>query len=479
METTKQALRTEKKKRREEKELSYWQRLAAKPKIKYYFPILIVALTIVYIVDEITSNIGSAMQPYVIFELFNIPNADILSPEYATAVGKMTLITVPTMALLFLAPFYKSLSDRFGRRIFLVINTLGMGLGLFVCLIAPNFPVYLIGTVIIAFVIPNDVQVMYIMECAPIKHRAKLCSVTKAIALVSVSLIGVFRGMFYDPNNLTSWRLVYIIPAIIAVVVGVMAIFLKETPVFIKERVEYLSTSNKAIEEKTDNKKNKGTESKKGGVIPAIKYILSHKQTRAIAITALVFSAATAVTNYYATILEAAKETGVITTENITQIIVFFPFINGLVTFVSGFFTDKLGRKRSSVLLGTLASIGLIGFVFGARLGWNQYLIGAAYGLFIGGLWSVSDILFLVMPAESSPTELRASVMGTMSLMLVIGMLVSVVFIVVGQMIVGAENTGLLSLCICIPFMIFSLFLLMKNVKETKGVDLSAISVNE
>ena len=45
----------------------------------------------------------------------------------------------------------------------------------------------------IFFFIPNDAQVIYIMEVSPEKHRAKLCSITKGIALLSVSLIGVLH----------------------------------------------------------------------------------------------------------------------------------------------------------------------------------------------------------------------------------------------------------------------------------------------
>ncbi|MBQ7601124.1 MAG: hypothetical protein IJU49_03030, partial [Lachnospiraceae bacterium] len=70
------------------------------------------------------------------------------------------------------------------------------------------------------------------MEVAPEKHRALLCNLTKAIALISVALIGVLRNVFYDPAVPSSWHMVFLIPAIVGIVVGLACIFLiHETPV--------------------------------------------------------------------------------------------------------------------------------------------------------------------------------------------------------------------------------------------------------
>ena len=39
---------------------------------KYYLLILFVILTFIYIVDEISSNINTTLQPYVILDLFRV-----------------------------------------------------------------------------------------------------------------------------------------------------------------------------------------------------------------------------------------------------------------------------------------------------------------------------------------------------------------------------------------------------------------------
>lgn len=457
-------------KQREAKELQKWERIRTKPKPAHYFGILIVVLTVIYIVDEITSNINSAMQPQILFDLFNITSQDVNDPAYAGAINTMAIVSVFTIIFLFLAPFYKSLCDRYGRRLFLAINTCTFGVGLLIIMLCPNIYVYLIGVIVLGFVTPNDVQVMYIMEVAPKQHRAKLCFITKAIALVSVSLIGVMRSAFMT-DELSSWRMVYVIPAVVAIIVGAMSVFfVRETPVFIDERTKYLKSTDEERASAALAKKESAS-SAKGGVVNAIKFIFKHKQIRSVALTALIFSAATAYTSYYSTIME-----GGMSTEAVSLAIIVFPFANGVVTFLSGFVSDHLGRKKSCLALGTLTLVSLAGFILACNLGWGPVAAGIFYGVSIGGLWSVSDMLFLTIPGESVPTEIRASVMGTMSLLLMAGMLVGMVLIVVGQ---NFFPMGWLCFAVCVLFMLIALIILATKVHETKDVDLDTVTGTE
>lgn len=97
----------------------------------------------------------------------------------------VSFIAIPFQAL---SIFYKPLSDRFGRKIFLVINTLGMSLGMLVIALSHNLALYVVGAVIIFFFVPHDMQVVYVMESAPSKHRAKIYSTVKCIAKSAVFL---------------------------------------------------------------------------------------------------------------------------------------------------------------------------------------------------------------------------------------------------------------------------------------------------
>lgn len=455
---------------KEVKELAKWERIQAQPKSKYYFPILMVVIAVIYIMDEITSNINSAMQSSIIFDFFNITSKSVNDPAYSDAINQMAIVSAISVIFLFAAPFYKALSDRYGRRLFLMINTCLFGVGMLVIMAAPHFTVYIVGTILLAFVTPNDVQVLYIMEVAPKKIRATLCFVTKAIALMSVSLIGVLRTVFLtdDPS---SWRRVYLIPVIAAIAVGIASIFFtKETPVFIDKRIKFLKTSEeeRAAQKEAAKKNNTAV---KGGVFNAIRFIFSHKQTRNVAIAAVLFSAATVYTSYYETIMAGGMDV-----VSVSTAIVIYPFFNGIITFLAGFLSDKVGRKKSCLVLGSFATVTLALFILSVKLGWGPVAAGLFYGCSIGGLWSMSDTLFLTIPAESSPSEIRASVMGVMSLMLVLGIVFGTVMVVVGQNYV---DMGWLCLGVCCVFMVIALFILLTKVHETKDVDLNTVTGTE
>jgi MFS family permease len=313
-------------------------------------------------------------------------------------------------------------------------------------------------------------QVLYIMETAPKEKRATYSFVAKGIALISVSLIGVLSRMFLKEDVASSWRMVYLIPVIVAIVIGAGSFFLvRETPVFVEQRLGFLSLSPEQRMEKAKEDKKSGT-AEQGGVFRAIKFIFKTPQLRWIFIAGFLFFATTFYTSYYSTVLKGAMSTDLVST-----VLIIYPLINGVVTIVSGFFSDKLGRKKACMILGGLAVLGLLLFVLACRLGWGPIAAGVFYGCSIGGLWSMSDTLILTMPAESAPSGMRASVMGTISVMIGAGMFIGQALFIVLQNFLPMD---LLFLLICVPFMAVSLLLLMLKVKETKNVDLDNITAD-
>ena len=452
-------------KAREAKELEKRKLQLNKKRPKGYLVYLLVVLSIVYIVDEITSAMGGSMQSEVVTEFF-VKNMGL---EYNTGLATFTAMGAPVYSVMILMPFYKSLADRYGRKLFLVLNTIGMGIGLGICMSANGPLVYILGMLVINFVMYNDMQVIYVMECAPEKHRAKLTSLTKAVALLGVTLIPFLRDIFMG-NDGTQWRKVFLIPAIVGLVVGVAAIFLMdETPVFIAKRIDYLSMSDEERAAKADSDKKAADESK-GGVGRALKFIFRHKQIRAVAICAMVFMSATGVTSYY----ESIMKTGGMDTAQVTQAMYYIPFCNALMTAIGGFMTDGLGRKKSATILSVIAFVGLGAFVLSSNFGLSPAIVGISYGFFIGGLWSVADMLCLIISGESSPTHLRASVLATMSMMGGMGSAVSGIAITVGMLFV--DSIGMLSLCVCAPFMLLAIIILLTQVHETKGIDLNTVT---
>lgn len=455
---------------REQRELMRLNKAANRPKSAYYLLFAMIVLTVIYIVDEITSNMNSAMQPYALFDLFSITSRNVNSPEYKAAINVVAPWSVASNLFLIVSPFYKALSDRYGRRLFLMINTIGMGLGMLIVMTSQSTVQYILGMLFMMFFTPNDMQVLYIMETAPKEKRATYSFVAKGIALISVSLIGVLSRLFLRQDVPGSWRMVYLIPVIVALAVGALSFpFMRETPVFVEQRRAYLSLTPEERRQKADADKKSGT-AEEGGVFRAVKFIFVNRQLRWILIAGFLFFATTFYTSYYATVLE-----GAMATELVAVALIIYPLVNGLVTILSGFFSDKLGRKKVCLVLGGLALAGLLLFVLSCRLAWGPVAAGIFYGCSIGGLWSMSDTLILTMPAESSPSSMRASVMGTISVMIGSGMFIGQALFIVLQNFVSMD---LLFLCICVPFMALSLLVLMAKVKETKDVDLDTITAD-
>ncbi len=453
---------------REAKELKKRRLQLEKKRPRGYLVYLLVVLSIVYIVDEITSAMGSSLQSEVVTDFF----VNGMGMEYNEGLAAFTVMGYPVYTAMILMPFYKSLADRYGRKLFLVLNTIGMGIGMGICMAAGSPLVYILGMLVINFVMYNDMQVIYVMECAPEKHRAKLTSLTKAVALLGVTLIPILRDAFMG-NDGSQWRKVFMIPAIVAAVVGIAAIFLMdETPAFVAKRVNYLEMTDEERAAKAALDKKAADESK-GGVIRALKFMFKHKQIRAVAICAMVFMSATGVTSYY----ESIMKTGGMDTAQVTRAMYFIPFCNALMTAIGGFLTDGLGRKKSATLLSVVAFLGLGSFVLSANFGLSPAIVGISYGFFIGGLWSVADMLCLIIAGESSPTHLRASVLGTMSMMSGLGGGISGIAITVGMLFV--DSIGILSLCVCAPFMLLAIIILLTQVHETKDVDLNTVTGEE
>lgn len=462
----------EKKAAKEAAELRKWQQVQSKPKGKHYFAIMILVLTIVYIVDETSTNICGSVSTNITMDLFHVTSRDITSDEYVRAANIMAMFALLPLAFQFIAPFYKSLSDKYGRRLFLAINTVGMALGMFIVMIAPNPLVYAVGLTIINFVVPNDVQVLYIMESVQPEHRAKYCNITKAFGILGISSIGILRTIFMNENDMSSWRLVFLIPVILAAFVGVMSVFfMRETPVFLQERINYLSVPE---DERKRRAEQKSAEEKElsGGVGNALRFIIKHKQLRYLAICAILFSFTSVATSFN----NAIMVSGGMSQSQVSTAIICYPIAYALLTIISGFFSDKKGRKTTCLTFGTIAMTCLILYVLATKYVHNGVVVGILYGGFIGGLWSTGDTLLMTLPQESSPTELRASIVGVFTLTLVMGMIGVFSIAILYNFF---RDYGWLCFCMSVPFMAVALLLLKTKVHETQGVDLDTVTGRE
>lgn len=87
----------------------------------------------------------------------------------------------------------------------------------------------------------------------------------------------------------------------------------------------------------------------------------------------------------------------------------------------------------------------------------------------------MSDTLILTMPAESTPSGMRSSVMGTISVLIGAGMFIGQIAFIIGHNFIPVD---VLFLVVCVPFMALSLITLMTKVKETKYVNLDEVTAD-
>ncbi len=453
----------------EKRELARLQKTRNRSSGSKYFFILLVLIAIVNILDEVTSNLTVTVQSSFITEFF--VNNPFMGKYYTYEDGLAfhSGIGVFTYVLGIFTPFYKALADKWGRKPLFALSTLGMALGLLVIYLSSSYIMFLVGFAIISFFMGHDIQIIYILEEAPDKHRAKIYSFLNSFGILGVILIPTLRDMLMG-NDATKWREIFLVPSLIGFAAVVLVLILaKDTKVFIRERIAYLSRPYEEREkEKLLQKQQKKAQRNQAGVFNGVKYIFTNQDTKMLIIAHIIFdSAMPAIALYF----ESSMHRAGMSTSDITKALFMVPVIYASITFLSGFLADKAGRKTTVNLFSATCVIGYILFVAGILCGWNPYLVGAFAGLYQGSYWIGRDYMNVMM-TEKVPTDIRASVVGAEGLLVIIGLVVGYGSIIVGMMIMPIWWA---CLAISIPSVSVAAILFALKVKETKGADLNAI----
>jgi MFS family permease len=463
-----------------EREIKKWEREKAKPKKSFYFAYLVFIITLIYATDEIASQIGTLMKTEIANDLLAS-----FGQRSGTFLDLLSILIVPFQAIGLL---YRPLADRWGRKKFLVINTFGMSLAMLVIFLSNNLILYFIGACMVQFFIPHDMHVVYIMESSPGKFRGMVYSSIKFIANMSVMLVPVLRRMLM--HTASEWRMVYLIPALVGLVSSFIALMTaRETDSFIESRLRYLKMTE---EEREAEKRQKDVQNRQGGLIPALKFAMQHKQLRWLYITSSIVNIGFIGTvNYqvimsngyaqhhfkeglYAT-LKAANEAVSVT--DVTTALFMFPVGCAISQVIMGFISDIKGRKTAAIVTAVNCMLAFFTFTIGSTLNWNPYLVGFLCGVSIGSYYSTNDVL-IMMIGESSPTNLRSSTMSAQFIVTAIGFAFSYIIGIGVPLITGLGNTiiGAVSLALLVPGFIGAFFALMFKTHDTKGIDMDTVT---
>ncbi|MBP3938355.1 MAG: MFS transporter [Clostridia bacterium] len=453
----------------EERQLSRLTKTKEKGNYKGYFLILLSLIALVNIVDEVTSNLTVTVQSSFVTEFFvNNPFFGKIY-GYNEGLALHQSISIFTYAFGAITPFYKALADKWGRKPLFAISTLGMAAGLMIINLSTSYIMFLIGFAFISFFMGHDIQIIYILEEAPDRHRAKIYSFLKSFGILGVILIPTLRDLIMG-DDATKWREIFLVPAIIGFIAVLLVLILaKDTKVFINERTAYLSRpSAERQKEKELKKQQKQAQRNQAGVFNGVKYIFSNSDTKRLIISHIIFdSAMPAIALYF----ESMMHTAGMSTSEITKALFMVPVVYASITFLSGIIADKLGRKATVTGFSVTCIVGYILFVAGILLGWNPYLVGALAGLYQGSYWIGRDYMNVMM-TEKVPTDIRASVVGAEGLLVIIGLVVGY-----GLAIVGMIKLPIWWVCLAISVLAVGIAAIMfaTKVKETKGVNLDSI----
>ena len=463
MKTTEKVLKGEK------HELERFKKMQNRSSGSKYFLILLILIAVVNILDEVTSNLTVTVQSSFVTEFF--VNNPFMGKYYTYQDGLAfhSGIGVFTYVLGLFTPFYKALADKWGRKPLFVISTLGMATGLLVIHLSSSYIMFLVGFAIISFFMGHDIQIIYILEEAPDKHRAKIYSFLKSFGILGVVLIPTLRDILMG-NDATKWREIFLVPALIGFAATALVIILaKDTKVFINERIAYLSRPYEERQaEKALKKQQKQAQRNQSGVFNGVKYIFANKDTKMLISAHIIFdSAMPAIALYF----ESSMHQAGMSTSEITKALFMVPVIYATITFLSGFIADKAGRKTTVTAFSVTCVAGYILFVAGILNGWNPYLVGAFAGLYQGSYWIGRDYMNVMM-TEKVPTDIRASVVGAEGLLVIIGLVVGYASIIVGMTLM---RIWWACLAIAIPAVAIAAILFTLKVKETKGANLDEI----
>ena len=464
-----------------QKEIARLQKEKAKPKMRGYMAYFFLIISIIYLADEIVSQLPSQTSTILASQIF----APIVGEEFAIA--RMSAVAMIPGLLAMLNLVYRPLSDKYGRKIFLVVNTIGMGVATIVIGASTGIPAYCVGLFLTQFFIPNDMQAVYLQECAPPEHRGKMYSAVKFIATLGMLLVPILRQIFIPTADMSNWRYIYYVPGIIAIIAGIAsALLIRESDAFVDSRLRVLTMTE---EEKAAAKAKKQNVDDKGGLGKAFKIAFSSKQVLWLIIAGCLLKSGGNITSSYESIisngyaqqfvnsgmdLTAARAEAAVF---VTKALMLFSVGSAFLQLIPGFIADKFGRKASVTAMSAFTIVFYLLFHFGCEGAWNPYLVGFFCGAAIGSFWAVGDMAQL-MVSESVPTNVRASVITIYPLLANMGRMVSGILLTVLINIMGDSSLGIVTLLSAVPLMVIGLFAMLK-VKETNGVDLGAIRGDE
>jgi sugar porter (SP) family MFS transporter len=340
-----------------------------------------------------------------------------LSPSMQGLVAGIALVGAATGAAV-----AGGLSDRFGRRLVILVTGIIFVLGSLVAAVAPDLWVLILGRLLVGvgIGIASMLTPLYLAETAPAKHRGALVSLSQLAITIGI-LVSYLIGYIFAQGG--QWRWMLGVGAVPGLILALGMLVLPETPRWLAGhgRLDEAGKVLRRLRGTGDIEAELAelrTDLRREGQLPGWGQLLDPVVRRPliVGIGLAIFQQVTGINTviYFApTIFQAAgfsdASAAILATAGVGV-------VNVLLTLVAIQLIDKAGRR--ALLLTGLAGMGAcllllaLGFLIGSSspaLGWITAASLAAYvGFFAIGLGPV----FWLLIAEIFPLYFRARAMG-------------------------------------------------------------------
>ncbi|MHA1855435.1 MAG: MFS transporter [Promethearchaeota archaeon] len=419
---------------------------------KKYLVVMIVILALTHILDAIITYAGNYVNSSVINEFLVIGEGMDLMEANAYA-NQFAIFGLLVMLFGFI---FKSMMDKFGRKKMLIVAIIGMSIGNLIRVLSTNYWIFYCGSLFGMYFVAADVQVIYINEEAPKKWRATFLAVIKTLGILGTLIVPFLRGIYITDTS-ENWRPIYLIPAIMGIVIAILAIiFIKETSVF--EETQKRAREGEIIKKPATSFREGVRRLKNSQVWPKLKWI------NITSMFAMFLAMGFTYTDQF---LEAEGISEIDKNVIITWNIIFM----AIAWILQGPVADKLGRKPAFYIWGVTFLISLSIEVYAVKNG-MLIIAGIFQGLRIGSYWNFCDIL-IFMTAETAPTQLRGNAIALRGLYTFGSIILAVIVSTILLRTIG--DIGMMLIYMGIPSVAIAIVIFALKTVETKGTDVGLI----
>ncbi|MHA1855333.1 MAG: MFS transporter [Promethearchaeota archaeon] len=352
---------------------------------------------------------------------------------------------------MYLGIFTRLFADITGRKIWLFITALGMGVGAFFVGMSNSVLTFTIGLFILYLFYSSDIWAIYVAEEAP-KEKRGIYQNLVLIAGILGGVIGFIAMGIFITDEHQNWRMVMLIGGF-GVILALFAFLLKETGPFQEINIKRKESGIPRVNPfKNLLKVFKGEHGKNVLPILIIMFIVGFTQS---------------IGTMGETLL--ARHLG----HDATTVLMALTIVWILIAYIIvGIGMDKFGRKPIKIISSIIGPIAIVFYILGLTVwGWTNLLIlGSLNGIV---LMAGQGILLpnKIAGYESVPTEIRGATASWMAFVRAIG---NTMGLLAAAVLIKYLSLGWATLIITCTFLITIPVTLLWG-KETKGIDMREV----